>query len=258
MEQSLYITNRFGEKLETVVRKPDGNGKFPAIIFVAGFGADLHETFHSHDTIAKRLVDAGFLTVQFSFAGRGNSEGNYGEMTVLRQAQQIEGMIAWAKNNPDIDGKRIGIYAMSFGVPSTLGANLNDVKTLCLASGAYFPEKYMPERFRKTGVYNPSGISWRKASTTEIFRLGPKFWQDLNALNFIESVKRLITPVIMIHGDQDFIIPVAFANEVFAVIGSQKKKLKIFQGGDHGIVDVPRPMREEFLKLVVEWFRETL
>lgn len=36
------------------------------------------------------------------------------------------------------------------------------------------------------------------------------------------------------------------------------KKLKIFKGGDHGIVDVPRPMREELLREVVEWFKQTL
>ena len=62
----------------------------------------------------------------------------------------------------------------------------------------------------------------------------------------------------MIHGDQDTIIPVAYAEEVFTALGSQNKKLKIFPGGDHGIVEVPQDMREEFLELVIEWFKETL
>jgi uncharacterized protein len=91
MEQKLFITNRFGEKLETIIRKPDGNGKFPAVIFVAGFGADLHEYNNSHDEIAERLVNSGFLTIQFSFAGRGKSEGSYEEMTIDRQAKQVGG-----------------------------------------------------------------------------------------------------------------------------------------------------------------------
>ena len=44
----------------------------------------------------------------------------------------------------------------------------------------------------------------------------------------------------------------------FDAIPVKQKKLLIFKGGDHGIVDVPRPLREEFLTDVVNWFKETL
>ncbi|MBI3576976.1 hypothetical protein HY086_02990 [Candidatus Gottesmanbacteria bacterium] len=66
MEESLWITNRFGEKMEALLRKPDGKGPFPAVVFVSGFGMDLHEYKNSNDEISKLLVDAGFLTVQFN------------------------------------------------------------------------------------------------------------------------------------------------------------------------------------------------
>ena len=73
-EESLWITNRFGEKLEAILRKPDGNGPFPAVVFVSGFGMNLHEYINSNDEISKRLVQKGILTIQFSFSGCGKSD----------------------------------------------------------------------------------------------------------------------------------------------------------------------------------------
>ena len=45
---------------------------------------------------------------------------------------------------------------------------------------------------------------------------------------------------------------------IFNLIKSKNKKLKIFKDGDHCISDVPRDMRQEVLKVVVKWFKETL
>jgi alpha-beta hydrolase superfamily lysophospholipase len=62
----------------------------------------------------------------------------------------------------------------------------------------------------------------------------------------------------MVHGDQDTKIPIAEAQKFFTAIGSKNKKLRIFMGGDHGMTDVPRRVREEFLRDVAEWFSNTL
>ena len=70
-EESVWITNRFGEKLEALLRKPEGEGPFPAVVFVSGFGMDLHEYINSNDEISKRLVAQGILKIQFSISGCG-------------------------------------------------------------------------------------------------------------------------------------------------------------------------------------------
>jgi dipeptidyl aminopeptidase/acylaminoacyl peptidase len=258
MKQNCRIIDRFGEKLETVIRKPDDNGRFPTVLFVAGIGATLHETDNSHDEIAQRLADNGFLTVQFSFAGRGKSEGDYGKMTMDRQGKQIEDVLNWLQEHPSVDVKRIGIYAMSFGVPSTLSADISSVRSLCLVSGAYFPYEAMEQMFRLKGEYNPQGESWRKFSTGEIFRVGSDFWVSLRQFDQTQSVQSLTQPVLVIHGDKDIKISIPDVKKIYAAVGSKTKKIRIFPGGDHGMLDVPKKMREEFLVTVVEWFKETL
>jgi uncharacterized protein len=253
-----WITNRFGEKLETVIRKPDGEGKFPTVVLVSGIGANLHETNNSHDEIAERLVHAGFATIQFSFAGRGNSEGTYEEMTLSRQSAQVDDVIEWTKKQPFCTTDKIGIYAMSFGVPTTIQSTLNTISSLCFVSGAYNPSVSLKHLFELRGEYHPDGISWRKFSTGEIVRFPASFWKDLELFNGMKRVTTLATPTLIIHGDKDIKISETVAQSVYTAIQSSKKEIKIFIGGDHGIIDVPRTMREEFLHIVVEWFKKTL
>jgi uncharacterized protein len=258
MNNTCFVTNCFGEKLETLIRIPDGKKRFPAILLVAGIGADLHETNNSHDEIAEKLVENGYVTVQFSFAGRGKSEGEYGMMTLDRQGKQVKDLIDWMSNQPQVDSAKIGIYAMSFGVPSVLATDLNRVSSLCFVSGAYFPRQAMERMFRLKGEFNPKGESFRKFSTGETISFPSVFWASLDNFDQIKVVRRLIQPVLYIHGDQDLKIPVLDVQKIYSATKSKQKKIKIFIGGDHGIINVDRSMRDEFLHNVIEWFKETL
>jgi len=59
-DKSFFITNRFGEKLEALIRQPNKKGKNPAVLFVSGLGMDLHEWNNSFDEISKLFVNKGF------------------------------------------------------------------------------------------------------------------------------------------------------------------------------------------------------
>lgn len=257
-EHNFWIMNRFGEKLETIARVPDGDKKFPTIVFVSGIGATLHETNNSFDEISNRLIDHGFAIVQFSFSGRGKSEGNYNEMTQLRQGQQVEDVLAWVKKQPFVDISRIGIFALSFGVASTLASDVSSIKSVLFLSGVYFPLQRMIAMFIEKGEYHPDGISWRKQRDGSIFHVRPEFWNVLKAFDSKIACSSIRSPVCVLHGDHDPKIPVSDVQQAFAYFPSKKKEMKIYRGGDHGITDVPRPTREEFLQDVVRWFGKTL
>lgn len=256
----MWITNRFGEKLEALLRKPEGEGPFPAVVFVSGFGMDLHEYINSNDEISKRLVFNGILTLQFSISGCGKSEGDYSQMTLERQGLQIEDILEWVSKRGDVDESRIGIHATSMGVPSILLADLSTCASLCLVAGAYQVNRSIHKVYEEE-----RGVKINYIGTTELPRgsgaktpVGPGFWKSITAFDALSEVRKIIIPVFLIHGDQDTKVTTEEVQEVFAAIPSKSKKLKIFPGGDHGITDVPRPMREEFLVEVVEWFKQTL
>ena len=259
MEESFLIVNRFGEKLKTLLRKPKEQGRFPAVLFVSGFGMDLHEYINSNDEISKRLVKNRFITLQFSFAGCGKSEGNYNEMTIQRQADQVEDVIAGLKKNNDVDVEQIGLHATSFGVPSSIATDLSDIASMCLVAGAFYPGRSLRRVFieERGVVINQDGETALPRSSGQQTKVGKDFWKSIDAFDPKKYTKKLNQPVLVIHGDQDTKISTPDMKKAFGSIASKKKKLKIFKGGDHGITDVPRKKREEFLNEVVEWFKLT-
>jgi len=258
MIDKLIINNRFGEKLETVIRTQSISNKLPAIILVSGIGADLHETKNSHDEIAEILSNASFVTIQFSFAGRGRSEGVYEDMTLQRQAEQLKDVIDWMKSQKNVDSDKIGIYAMSFGVATTMSSDLRDIKSLCLVSGAYRPLESLKRLFEDKGEFNPNGVSWRKFSSGETIKLNPGFWTDIEKFDIQKLINKIKAPIFMIHGDGDRKIPVGEAKEIYELIKKPENQLKVIIGGDHGIIDVSKSVREEFLQNITEWFKSTL
>lgn len=252
------IQNRFGESLETIIRRPNSLGARPAVILVPGIGADMHETKNSHDEIARILNGSGFLTVQFSFAGRGKSEGKYEDMTLTRQAQQLEDVIARVTQMPEADPKRIGIYAMSFGVATALRADLGGIKSACFVSGAYDPYISLQKLFSDRGEVHFDGMSWRKFSSGETIRLKPEFWRDLKSFDSETVLRPFSVPTCIIHGKADAKIPFSEAQQAYESVSSSKKNLILVEGGDHGIIAVPPSPRRVFLDAIVSWFAKTL
>lgn len=259
-EQSLWITNRFGEKLEAMFRKPEGNSPYPAVLFVSGFGMDLHEYKNSFDEFAFHLVKKGIATIQFSFSGCGQSEGVYSKMTLERQADQINDMISWLGSREDIDIKHIGILAQSFGVPSTMKTNLRGIVSLCFISGAYFLKDRFMQRFEEKGriFKKKDGKIYLSRSNDDVTVVGKGFWKNINAFDPIQEAKKITIPVCMVYGEHDVYYTAQHPESVFAAIPGKKKKYVSFPNGDHGIADVPKNMREKLLHLVTDWFSKTL
>lgn len=260
IEEQVWIPTVDGKKLEGLLRKPEGDGPFPTVLFVSGFGMDLHEYINSNDEISKRLVARGILTLQFSFSGCGKSEGDYREVTLDRQAQQIENVLNWLKPRNDVNNHHRGIHATSMGVPSVLLANLSRCASLCLVSGVYqvsrsIHQVYAEERGVKINYDGYTEIPRGSGTTTPV---GPGFWKSIAAFDALKEVRKVTIPVFLIHGDRDTKVATSEVKEVFDAIPGKRKKLKVYKGGGHGINDVPRLMREEFLHDIVEWFTETL
>lgn len=250
----MWITNRFGEKLEALVRKPDGPGPFPAVLFVSGFGMDLHEYRNSNDEISKRLVGAGFLTVQFNFSVVGTER----ELALPARAKELASVLKWVKQNKLVVGDRIGIHTTSFGAPTTLSMNIAGIKSFMFVSGVYWLTRFRKQfQGRGTTIYYDKDTELPRSGGVKTI-VGPEFWPSIDAFDPLVIAGKLTAPVLVVHGDKDDKIDTVDVEKFFDAVTSKQKKLKIFKNGGHGITDVPRPMREEFLRDVTSWFTTTL
>ncbi|MEK9143853.1 MAG: prolyl oligopeptidase family serine peptidase [Patescibacteria group bacterium] len=253
-EEKILISIQGGVKLEGLLRKPQGDGTFPAIIMVSGFGMDLHEDKNSNDVVSKRLVDAGFLTVQFNFSVVGSER----ELALPDRAKELEAVLRWVKQDKRIIGDRIGIHATSFGAPTTLSMHIAGVTSFIFVSGVYWLTRFRKQfQGRGATIYYDKDTDLPRSGGRKTI-VGPEFWPSIDAFDPLVIAQKLTAPVLVVHGDQDDKIDTADVKKFYDAVVSKQKKLRIFKNGDHGITDVPRAMREELLKDVVEWFHKTL
>lgn len=253
-KQSVQIPIQDEIALDGLIRMPEGNGLFPAVILVSGFGMDLHEYKNSNDEVSMRLVDAGFLTVQFNFSVVGSQR----ELALPDRARELEAVLRWMKQDKRVIGDKIGIHATSFGAPTTLSMHTADIKSFVFVSGVYWLTRFKKQfQGRGATIYYDKDTDLPRSGGRKTI-VGPEFWPSIDAFDPLVIAQKLSAPVFVIHGDRDDKIDTADVKKFYDAVVSKKKKLKIFKNGDHGITDVPRAMREEFLGLVTDWFRKTL
>lgn len=256
--KKLFIKNGFGENLETLKEYKTGKDKYPAVLMVPGLSMDLHEWGGSFDKISKYLVDNGFLTYRFSFAGCGKSEGAFKEMTISRQAKQVQDVLNFIEKEPLVDKKRIGILAQSIGGPSVIAALPLKIKSLIFLSSVFDPEKSLTAVCQERKAYNPKGVSSLPRSDGTTTRLGSKLWLDLKKLNLRNQLKKYSPPYLLIlHGALDTIVAINDVKKIYKYT-TGKKEVVIYPEGDHGLEEIPKPLRRKVLDKICVWFKKTL
>lgn len=257
-DEFFSIPAKTGNTLKALLRRPTNTGRFPTIVFVPGLGMTMHEWNNSFDEIAERLLVQGFATLQFQFDIFKNNETR--ELPLKKRAEQLNEVLAWVKNQTFVDVSRIGMVAQSYGVATALSTHLKAIKSMVFVGGTYNLQKAIEIVYRELGVkIHYDSDTTLPPSSGEYTTVDTQFWRDANEFDAHKFGLKLKTQsVFVVHGDHDTKNSADIAQDFYASLGMKNKKLKIFIGGDHGISDVPRTMREEFLTEVVQWFKETL
>lgn len=252
MKYSLKVRDYDNKLLEVWQELPSKGLKFPTILLVPGFGADLHE-YGYFDDVSDILVKNGFQTFRFSFEGCGKSEGQFIDMTVDKQAQQIHALLDYIKKDRYTDIEKLGILAHSFGGPTVIASlPFKSIKTFIFTGMPMDPVDSLSRFFKRQRGYNPEGVSQRERSDNRITKIGPQFWKNLAKHNFIEEIKKIDKPVFLIHGSKDRNVKYWEAEEYYAAL-SCKKRLEIINLADHGFTGKHRPV---ILELIRNWFNK--
>ena len=94
-------------------------GRFPAVIILAGFGANDRDGYFVGipvmGQLAGALANAGFLTVRYDKRGYGQSGGRSESATLTDYADDARTVLRWLTDRKDIDPKRIAVVGDSDG-----------------------------------------------------------------------------------------------------------------------------------------------
>jgi alpha/beta superfamily hydrolase len=182
--------------------------------------------------LSRYLEKMGIASVRFDFAGSGESDGDFVDMTISGELSDAHNILDFVKTLDFIDSDRIGLVGMSMGgaIASMLAGQRNsEIKSLCLWAPAgtmadTISERYVGERLpemTEKGWLDIGGIA-----------LGLNFLKDLSNIDIYQRAAGFNKNVFIIHGELDQTVPIK-TSEMYLAIYGYRAKLHIIKGGDH-------------------------
>lgn len=251
-KQEPIITNHLGEKLDTWVETPEGKIK-ANIIMVHGFGTNKGETAGYFNDISKALVQDNFRVIRFDFSGYGKSEGIQEEVCYTKQVDDLKSVWEFVKSS---FSEPINIFAQSMGCWVTSITSLDGITKTLMTGIPNADTKIMIDRFierfgnRVGARLDFNGISELPRSTGEVQKIGPKFWQEIKALDPVLSISDYSkkTDLFIIHWLEDEIIGSETLEQYDAISTLKFKWL-------HGNHSVSNPDdRKNFIKVMLDFY----
>jgi len=253
MEQEVTFKSSTGHKVAGLLANPSGDTSKPIIIICHGFRA--HKKTRTSIGLFQRFNKMGFSTLRFDFFGHGESEGNYENITLTEAVDDVMQAIAFVKKQ---GFTKIGLTGNSFGGQCSLlaAAKSKDLTVLGLICPViHYQEKEHIRRGEK-GIkeWKEKGFVTFPQRDGNILRLKHAFYEDISTYNGYEEAKKINTPTIIIHGDEDLVVPIEQSQKAATVL--QNGILNILEGADHYF-----SKEKDFVKmldLVTKFFSEQL
>lgn len=225
-----------GLRLAGAIHKPHSRGPFPWVVLSHGLFSDKDSP--KYIQLADDIAKAGMAAVRFDYRGCGQSEGFVEDTTISGRLKDLQEIVRFVIEHTDCTG-RIGLMG------SSLGGYLSLLQT---------PRE---PRIMATVVWaTPSHLNdlEKKKAKGDLPKLGDAFYQDLKRYDLLRGLGK-VKNVLIIHGDQDEMVPVEHAFKMNEYLQSPKE-IHILPEGDHRLTEPAD--RKKATALTVSWFKKFL
>lgn len=154
------------------------------------------------------LYDIGVSVFLFDYRGYGRSEGTPTEHGLYRDARAAYDYLLRVRR---IDPSRLIVFGRSLG--AAVAGQLASERTIA-------------------GLILESAFPSVAAMAKEQFNGLPAHWLLSSRFPLIQTISSIRVPILMIHGDQDTIVPFALGEQVFSA-APNPKTFYVVKGADH-------------------------
>jgi uncharacterized protein (TIGR00725 family) len=251
-EVSVTFRNEKGKQLVGILHLPKKE-KPPLVIICHGF--DRTKTDKKFVELARTLQKEGIATFRFDFEGCGDSEGNFGEMTIKREARDLNSALKTVLKEGDFDSSKIAFIGDSLGavVISLFVKNFKcPVETM-----VFWVQAFNQRELFKVWHTKKEIKKWEKQGylIKGDKMLGRAYLNENKETDYSSVFSEISEiPILLIHGKKDKDVPLKFSKTLARKY--KNIKLKILQKADHKFANFAS--RKELIKLTVNWLKEYL
>lgn len=229
------------------IYRPEGiSGQLPLIVIAHGFGAS-HEFGQPY---AEALAAEGYLCYCFDFCGGGNrsrSDGKTTQMSIFTERDDLTAVLTQMRQRTDVDTAHVVLLGESQGglvSAMTAAARPELVERIILFYPAFCIPDDSRRRFPNRADLPDEGELWG-------MRLGRVYCEGLYDYDVYADIARFTKPVLMLHGDRDDIVPIAYADRAAATY--RDVEYHVINGSGHGFHG---PHRQQAIQAVVNFLKQ--
>jgi pimeloyl-ACP methyl ester carboxylesterase len=247
LEERISFGSSGAKNIVGILHHPAGDSPCGAIILCHGM--DSNKDSEKLISLSRGLATSGFLTLRFDFAYVGESSERFEDITYSGEVEDLRAACAFMRQRYSAE---IGILGSSMGGTVALLFAAEDPGIAALVTIA---APVHPEAFPRRVLSREALQKWRDRGFTFYNgqRLNLALLEDLETINVVESARKIACPLLIIHGDNDEVVPVEEAHELNACV-SGKKNLLILKGTDHRLSN---PLiLQQALSEAMDWLME--
>ncbi len=233
MEKVFFISE--GQKISGVLHLPDGENP-PCVI--ASHGLLSSKESEKYIALGERISSEGMAMLRFDFRGIGESEGSEEDNTVSKKIADLSAAVDFVRSYTGL-GESVAL------IGSSLGGFISLIKTS------------VDERVKATVVWaTPHHLDDLKSKERdESTPLPPEaFFEDLPRHRLLPLLSK-VSRCMVIHGEEDELVPVEQAWEVFYHL-AEPKEIHVIEKANHRLTDPAH--RRRAIELSVGWFKKYL
>ncbi|MEF2279882.1 alpha/beta fold hydrolase [Deinococcus sp. YIM 134068] len=203
-----------GQRLYGMLHVPDGerpSSGWSSVVVLHGFTGNRGGDHRLLPLLSRSLAPRGVASLRFDFRGSGESEGDFSEMTVAREVEDVEAAFAYVRGLPQMDSERVMLLGFSMGgLVAALAAERVRPHRLALWAPA-LPELWLP--FLRGGYAPPVILDYNG------WPLGREFLLEMPRLRPLEAAARWGGVARVFHGDADQTCPPEFGVRYAQALG---------------------------------------
>lgn len=188
-------------------------------IVMHGFKADMNSAVTVG--VAKHLNEVGIPTLRFSFAGCGDSDGDFADMTVFSEILDAIKVVEYAKQKLGVKHLYLVGHSQGGVVTSMVAAYYHDLvdKAVLLSPAASLKDDACQGKCQGS-TYDPQHIP----GTVDVtgFQVGGAYFRTAQLMPIYETAQHYDRPTLIIAGASDSIVDPSFAKKYNTVMPNTK------------------------------------